>query len=66
MFTLLICAQQLEELRATFHKPTIAARLKPYLAGRLVNQLRDLAENIGALPRVKHSLDPINDFLLAL
>jgi predicted nucleic acid-binding protein len=53
-------------LRATLHKPAIAARIKPYKAGRLVNQLRELSENIGSLPRVERSPDPADDFLLAL
>ena len=65
-FTLLICAEQLDELRATLHKPAIAARIKPYKAGRLVNQMKELAETIGSLPRVKRSPDPTDDFLLAL
>jgi putative PIN family toxin of toxin-antitoxin system len=65
-FTLLICPEQLDELRATLHKPAISARIKPYKAGRLVNQLKQLAENIGSLPRVKRSPDPTDDFLLAL
>ena len=29
VFTLLICAEQLDELRATLRKPAIAARIKP-------------------------------------
>jgi predicted nucleic acid-binding protein len=53
-------------LRATLHKPAIAARIKPYKAGRLVNQLRELSENIGSLPRVERSPDSADDFLLAL
>jgi len=65
-FTLLICAEQLDELKATLHKPAIAARIKPYKAGRLVNQLKELAETIGPLPRVERSPDPTDDFLLAL
>ena len=28
-FTLLICAEQLDELRATLRKPSLAARIKP-------------------------------------
>ena len=63
-FTLLICAEQLDELKATLHKPAIAARIKPYKAGRLVNQLKELAETIGPLPRVERSPDPTDDFLL--
>ena len=63
---LLVCAQQLDELRATLHKPAVAARIKPYRAGRLVNQLKELAMNIGSLPRVERSPDANDDFLLAL
>jgi hypothetical protein len=29
-FVLLTCAEQLDELRATLHKPALAARIKPY------------------------------------
>jgi hypothetical protein len=29
-----VCAEQLDELLATLHKPAIAARIKPYKAGR--------------------------------
>jgi putative PIN family toxin of toxin-antitoxin system len=65
-FTLLTCAEQLDELKATLHKPALAARIKPYKAGRLVNALKELAETIGPLPRVERSRDPTDDFLLAL
>ena len=65
-FTLLTCAEQLDELKATLHKPALAARIKPYKAGRLVNALKELAETIGPLPRVERSPDPTDDFLLAL
>jgi len=44
-FRLLVCGEQLAELRAALRKPTIASRIKPYKAGRLVNQLAELAEN---------------------
>jgi putative PIN family toxin of toxin-antitoxin system len=66
LFTLLTCAEQLDELRATLRKPRIAERIKPYRAGRVVNELKELAENIGSLPRVERSPDPTDDFLLAL
>ena len=65
-FTLLTCAEQLEELRATLSKPALAARIKPHKAGRLVNELKHLAEVVGELPRVARSADPTDDFLLAL
>jgi uncharacterized protein len=65
-FALLTCAEQLDELKATLQKPALAARIKPYNAGRLVNALKELAETIGPLPRVKRSPDPTDDFLPAL
>ena len=65
-FTLLTCAEQLDELRATLHKPRVAKLIKPYLAGRLVTQVKKLAEDIRPLPRVERSPDPTDDFLLAL
>jgi predicted nucleic acid-binding protein len=48
-FPLLMCAEQLNELKATLQKPAIAVRIHPYKAGRLVNQLKKLAENVGPL-----------------
>ncbi len=65
-FTLLTCAEQLNELRATLYKPKIAELIKPHRGGRLVNQIRQLAENVGPLPRVERSPDPADNFLLAL
>ena len=65
-FTLLTSAEQLDELRATLHKPAIAARIKPYNAGRLVNEIKELAEIVEELPRVQRSPDATDDFLLAL
>jgi putative PIN family toxin of toxin-antitoxin system len=65
-FMLLTCAEQLDELRATLQKPRIAELIRPHGAGRLVNQIKELAEEISSLPRVKRSRDPNDDFLLAL
>lgn len=65
-YTLLTCATQLDELRATLQKPRVAELIKPHNAGRLVNQGRKLAEDIAPLPRVERSPDPSDDFLLAL
>lgn len=65
-FTLVTCAEHLDELRATLQKPKVANLIKPYKAGRLVNQIRKLAEDIVKLPRVKRSPDPGDNFLLAL
>ena len=65
-FTLLTCAAQLDELRSTLEKPRVAQLIKPYQAGRLVNQIQRLAEDVGPLPPVERSPDPTDDFLLAL
>jgi uncharacterized protein len=64
-FTLLSCARQMDELRGTLRKPAIALRIRPYDAGRLVNQMKEMAEMIDPLPRVERSPDPEDDFLLA-
>jgi uncharacterized protein len=65
-FTLLTCTDQLDELRATLQKPKVAELIKPYNAGRLVNQIRNLAEDVSPLPRVERFPDPTDDFLLGL
>jgi putative PIN family toxin of toxin-antitoxin system len=65
-FTLLTCAAHVDELRSTLQRPHIAERIKPHKAGRLVNQVKKVAEEIDPLPRVARSPDPTDDFLLAL
>ncbi|MCC6586667.1 MAG: putative toxin-antitoxin system toxin component, PIN family [Bryobacterales bacterium] len=65
-FVLLTCMEHLDEVRATLHKPRVAELIKPYRAGRLVNQIRKLAELAEPLPVVKRSPDPNDDYLLAL
>lgn len=65
-FVLLTCSEQLHELRATLKRPKLAAHIKPHRAGRLVNQLKELAEIVRSLPEVKRSPDPEDDFVLAL
>jgi predicted nucleic acid-binding protein len=51
---------------ATLQKPRVAELVKPHKAGRLVNQVRKLAEDVDPLPRLQRSPDPTDDFLLAL
>ena len=65
-FTLLTCAMQLQVLRATLQKSRVAELIKPHKAGRLVNHIKKLAEDIAPLPRVERSPDPADDFLLGL
>ena len=64
-FTLLTCADQLAEMRATLRKPTLAERIKPHDAGRLMNDLKHFAEGVDPLPHVDRSPDPEDNFLLA-
>jgi putative PIN family toxin of toxin-antitoxin system len=65
-FTLLTCTEHLDEVRATLQKPRVANLVKPYEPGRLVNQIKKLAESVGQLPRLKRSPDPGDNYLLAL
>jgi putative PIN family toxin of toxin-antitoxin system len=65
-FALLTCAEHIAEVRATLRKPSIAALIEPYKAGRLINQIKKLAVNILNLPKVRRSADRDDDFLLAL
>ncbi len=52
-FTLLTCGTLGDKLRATLHKPRVAERIKPHQAGRLVNRVQKLAEDIDPLPPVE-------------
>lgn len=65
-FALLTCTEHLDEVRATLQKSRVADLIQPYKAGRLVNQLKKLGEDVGQLPRVKRSPDPGDNYLLAL
>ena len=65
-FTLLTCAELSDELYATLQKPRVAELIKPHRAGRLVNQIKRLANDVGPLPQVVRSPDPNDDFLLAM
>jgi predicted nucleic acid-binding protein len=65
-FMVLTCDQHVDELRSTLQKPRVAELIKPHRAGRLVNQIRNLAENIVDLPPGERSPDPDDNYLLAL
>ena len=51
-FDLLTSAEQLDELMRVTRYPKLRERLSPALAGRLINQLRDLAMVVPTLPVV--------------
>ncbi len=65
-FDLVTGIEQLDEVARVTRYPKIRARLRAALAGRLVNQLRDLAIVIEKLPRVDIAPDPEDNYLLAL
>ena len=46
--------------------PKIRERLSPIIAGRLINEIRDLAVMLHDLPDVTASPDPYDNYLLAM
>jgi putative PIN family toxin of toxin-antitoxin system len=65
-FDLLTSAEQLDELMRVTRYPKIRERLAPALAGRLINELRDIAVLLKNLPRVTVCKDPHDAYLLAM
>ncbi|WP_420605482.1 putative toxin-antitoxin system toxin component, PIN family [Novosphingopyxis sp.] len=65
-FTLISHAIQLDELREVTRRDKIRALVRPFEAGRLVNQIAVIADMPERLPPVERSRDPRDDFLLAL
>src|ERR1700690_2049078 len=65
-FDLVTGFEQLDEIARVTRYPKVRARLSAALAGRLVNQLRDLAIVIKKIPKVQVPPDPDDDYLLAL
>lgn len=65
-YELLTAIPQLEELQRVTRYPKIRERLRPALAGRLVNDLRELAVLVDPLPFVDVSPDPYDNYLLAI
>jgi putative PIN family toxin of toxin-antitoxin system len=65
-FALLTAAPQLDELARVTRYPKIRARLKPALAGRLINNLREVAVVVKTLPPVEVSPDPYENYLLSI
>lgn len=64
-YTLLTSAEQLDELRRVTCYPKIRARLAPALAGRLINDLKSVADMVTNLPDVTVCRDPWDNYLLA-
>jgi putative PIN family toxin of toxin-antitoxin system len=65
-FDLLTSAGQLDELMRVTRYARVRSRLIPSLAGRLINEMRDIAIVIPNLPSVTVCRDPYDNHLLAL
>ncbi len=65
-FDLLTSAEQLDELTRVTRYPRIRQRLRPAMAGRLINEIRNLAIPLADLPIVTVSPDPYDNYLLAM
>jgi putative PIN family toxin of toxin-antitoxin system len=65
-FSLITSEPQLDELTRVTRYPKLRQRLSPALAGRLVNELRDIAEMVNPAPDVDVSPDPYDNYLLAM
>jgi putative PIN family toxin of toxin-antitoxin system len=65
-FDLLTSAGQLDELMRVTRYPKIRERLAQALAGRLINEVRDLAIMVTGPPVVDVSADPYDNDLLAM
>jgi uncharacterized protein len=65
-FDLLTSAGQLDELMRVTRYPKVRERLAPALAGRFINELRDVAVMVENLSVVTVCPDPDDNYLLAV
>ena len=65
-FNLMTSGEQIDELMRVTRYPKIRERLSPALAGRLINELRDVAVVLKDLPAVTVCPDPYDNYLLAM
>jgi putative PIN family toxin of toxin-antitoxin system len=65
-FDLLTSTEQIDELMRVTRYPKVRKRLAPALAGRFVNDLRDIAVVVQNLPSVAVCADPYDNYLLAI
>lgn len=65
-FVLVTHEIQIDELRIASGRIQLRSRIRRAEAGLLVNQMREKAEFVRRLPRVSRSVDPLDDYLLAL
>jgi putative PIN family toxin of toxin-antitoxin system len=64
--TLLSAQPQIEELHRVTRYPKIRERLNSAIAGRLINELQNLATIVTDLPVVDVSPDPYDNYLLSI
>jgi putative PIN family toxin of toxin-antitoxin system len=64
--TLLSAQPQIEELHRVTRYPKIRERLNSAIAGRLINELQNLATIVTDLPVVDMSPDPYDNYLLSI
>jgi uncharacterized protein len=65
-YDLITSTEQLIELGDVARRPVLRARIVPSTVGRLIRDLRKLAEVLTRLPEVERSADPADNFLLAM
>ena len=65
-FDLLTSTEQLDELMRVTRYPKIRERFTPALAGRLINELRDIAIGLKNLPTITECKDHYDNYLLAM
>ncbi len=65
-FDILTAHPQIDELTKATRYPKIKERISTALAGRLINQLRDLSIMVDYLPKLDISPDPCDNYLLAI
>ena len=65
-YTLVSCEPQFEEVRLVTRRAGVKLRIIPAEAGRMVNDLRRLAQVLDVLPNIEVSPDPFDNFLLGL
>jgi len=65
-FELLTSQSHIAEMMRATRYPKIRARLSIATAGRLINELRDVATILNILPQISLSPDPADNYLLAM
>jgi putative PIN family toxin of toxin-antitoxin system len=65
-FTLISSAEQLQEFKTVSRRERLAPFIQRSDAGRFVNQLQAEALILKSLPQVDRSIDPADNFLLAM